>query len=79
MRILLSSAGQSSIIAELNFYEVAVFGSVSGALMARLAVDVVCPSAALPVPYYARSTDPLWRFGELDAPRARRRRRAAAA
>ena len=52
--------------AELNFYEAEVFGSVSGALMAHLPVDRVCPSATLPVPYYASSVDPLWRFGELD-------------
>ena len=52
--------------AELNFYEAEVFGSVSGALMASLALDLVCPSATLPVPYYASTVDPLWHFGELD-------------
>ena len=52
--------------AELNFYEAEVFGAVSGALMARLPLDLVCPSATLPVPYYASAADPLWRFGELD-------------
>ena len=52
--------------AELNFYEAEVFGSVSGAVMARLPLDVVCPSATRPVPYYASVVDPLWRFGELD-------------
>ena len=53
--------------AELNFYEAEVFGSVSGAAMARLPLDLVCPSATVPVPYYASAVDPLWRFGELDA------------
>ena len=52
--------------AELNFYEAEVFGSASGALIARLRLDAVCPSATLPVPYYASSVDPPWRFGELD-------------
>ena len=52
--------------AELSFYEAEVFGSVSGALMARIPVRAVCPSATLPVPYYASVVDPLWRFGELD-------------
>ena len=52
--------------AELGFYEAEVFGSVSGALIAALPLDFVCPSATLPVPYYASAVDPLWRFGELD-------------
>ena len=52
--------------AELGFYESEVFGSVSGALMARVPVELVCPSATRPVPYYASSVDPLWRFGERD-------------
>lgn len=52
--------------AELSFYEAEVFGSVSGALMARIPVQLVCPSATLPAPYYASVADPLWRFGELD-------------
>ena len=53
--------------AELGFYEAEVFGSVSGALVAALPVEFVCPSATLPVPYYASAVDPLWRFGELEA------------
>ena len=52
--------------AELGFYEAEVFGSVSGALVANVPVEFVCPSATLPVPYYASAVDPLWRFGELD-------------
>ena len=52
--------------AELNFYEAEVFGSASGALLERLPLQAVCPSATLPAPYYASAVDPLWRFGELD-------------
>ena len=53
--------------AEFGFYEAEVFGSVSGALVAALPLEFVCPSATLPVPHYASAVDPLWRFGELEA------------
>ena len=47
--------------AELGFYEAEVFGSASGAVLARLALDAVCPPATQPAPYYASVADPLWR------------------
>ena len=50
--------------AEPAFYEAEVFGSVSGAVMAHLPLELVCPSATLPVPYYASAVDPLWRLPE---------------
>ena len=51
--------------AELNFYEAEVFGAPSAALLERLPLDAVCPSATLPAPYYASAVDPLWRTAEI--------------